>query len=112
MWNWGPPSSLKAYIDQAIIPGVFDIYGNKGLTGKSVTIFIASGGSYKSKPETDFESGYIEFIFSQLGSADVKVIRTELTLAGVVPGMESLIGAKEESLAENLDLAAARAKQI
>ena len=42
MYNWNIPSALKAYIDQIIMPGVFDAYGQQGLTGKPVTIIYVS----------------------------------------------------------------------
>jgi FMN-dependent NADH-azoreductase len=42
MYNWNIPSALKAYIDQIIMPGVFDSYGQQGLTGKPVTIIYVS----------------------------------------------------------------------
>jgi FMN-dependent NADH-azoreductase len=38
MYNWNIPSALKAYVDQIIMPGVFDAYGKQGLTGKPITI--------------------------------------------------------------------------
>ena len=99
MWNWGPPSVLKAYVDQLVLPGTLDPYTQKHLAGKSFTILIASGGSYGHNSERDFLTGYLSFIGTQLGSEDVKAIRTEYTLAGVQPGLEHLIPKKEESFA-------------
>ncbi len=114
MWNWAPPSVLKAYIDQIIIPGVLDVMQNKKLEGKRVTIVIAAGGSYSAgswHPEWDHQSAYLKHIFTALGSADVEVIRTEYTLAGIVPGMESLVDKKEESHKEAIAAAVARAQK-
>eukprot|EP01040_Poterioochromonas_malhamensis_P001651 gene1651-1748_t len=114
MWNWAPPSVLKAYIDQIIIPGVLDVMQNKKLAGKRVTIVIAAGGSYSAgswHPEWDHETAYLKHIFSSLGSADVEAIRTEYTLAGIVPGMESLVDKKEESHKEAIAAAIARAQK-
>jgi len=102
MWNWSVPSVLKAYIDQIIIPGVLDGSGAAGLTGKKVTFVVAQGGSYAEgapRHGWDYETGYLKLVASALGSTDVDIILAELTLAGVVPGMESLIGKKEESIA-------------
>ena len=93
---------LKAYIDQIIIPGVLDGSGAAGLTGKKVTFVVAQGGSYAEgapRHGWDYETGYLKLVASALGSTDVDIILAELTLAGVVPGMESLIGKKEESIA-------------
>lgn len=100
MWNWNVPSVLKAYIDQLIIPGVFD-GTSKRLAGKPVTVLIACGGSYhpgSHNEKSDFLTGYLKQVFTILGATDVKIIRSEYTLAGVVPGMESLIEKKENSL--------------
>lgn len=115
MWNWNVPSVLKAYIDQIIKIGALDVYTNKHLAEKSVTILLACGGAYgpgSQHPEADFESGYLKHIFSALGSTNIQVLRTELTLAGVVPGMESLVDAKEKSFTENKEAAIARAKSV
>jgi len=143
MWNWNIPSVLKAYIDQIILVGSLDVYGAQGLTGKPVTILVATGGGGygDEKANTDFVSNYLKhstlnmlyiyiyilyilFVFAtftnvlftftctvatSLGSSDVEVIRSELTLAGIVPGMEGLVPAKEKSFAEATAAAVARA---
>ena len=114
MWNWSTPSVLKAYIDQLIIPGVFDAYGNRKLAGKKVTIVIACGGGYgegSQHPAWDHETSYLRHIFTVLGSDDVQLIRTEFCLAGIVPGMEGLIDAKGKSLAEAKAAAEIRARE-
>lgn len=115
MWNWNTPSVLKAYIDQLIVIGVFDTYEKKNLAGKSVTVILACGGAYGEgswHPEWDFETGYLKTIFTNLGSTNVEVIRTEYTLAGVVPGMEALIPKKEESFTEAVGKASKRASEV
>lgn len=112
MWNWNVPSVLKAYIDQIVLPGVLDTT-TKALAGKTVTALVATGGAYGEgswHPEWDHLTGYLKVLFTNLGSTDVEVIRTEYTLAGVVPGMEGLVDKKAESLAAAKDAAAARAK--
>ncbi len=45
MWNWSVPSVLKAYLDNPLIPGVFD-EGTATLAGKKITFVVAQGGSY------------------------------------------------------------------
>ncbi len=115
MWNWNTPSVLKAYIDQIIVIGVLDAYEKKGLAGKSVTIIIACGGAYGEgswHPEWDYESGYLKSVFTLLGASNVEVIRTEYTLAGVVPGMEALVPKKEESHANAIAAATKRAASV
>lgn len=114
MWNWNVPSVLKAYIDQIVMPGQLDPYGCKKLADKKVTVIIAAGGFYgpgSHHPEFDFETPYLKHIFTSLGAEDVQVIRAEYCLAGIAPGMESLIDKKAESLAEAVAAAEARAKE-
>lgn len=101
MYNWNVPSALKAYIDWIVMAGVNDSQ-TKSLAHAKVTVALACGGSYSPgswHPEYDFETGYLKHIFSVLGATDIDIIRTEFTLAGVVPGMETLVTQKDESLA-------------
>jgi len=133
MWNFNVPSVLKAYIDQIILTGSLDPFGSRKLVGKQVTIFVATGGGGYSHPrrKSDFVSDYLKHskldVFNQvhyprdlfcprvyvvatiLGATDVQVIRSEFTLAGVAPGMDSLIPEKEKSYAEALALTIQRA---
>jgi FMN-dependent NADH-azoreductase len=112
MWNWSVPSVLKAYFDQIILPGVLDGSGAAGLTGKKVTFVVSQGGSYAEgapRHGWDYETGYLKLVANALGATDVDVILAELTLAGIVPGMESLVGKKEESIAAAKAKATARA---
>ncbi len=112
MWNWSIPSVLKAYIDQIIIPGTLDGSGADGLKGKKVTVVVAQGGSYAEgapRHGWDYETGYLKLVFNALGATDVEIILAELTLAGVVPGMEALVPKKEASIAAANEAARARA---
>lgn len=102
MWNWSVPSVLKAYFDQIILSGTLDGSGADGLRGKKVTFISAQGGSYKEGTPRfgwDYMTGYLKLVANALGSTDVEVISAELTLAGLVPGMDRLIPLKEESVA-------------
>ena len=97
------------------MPGTLDPYGCKGLTGKAITVCIATGGAYSdgaSNPEFDHEVPYLKFLFGQLGCTDFSVVRTEYTLAGVVPGMEGLVDKKEASFVAAKAAAVERAAAI
>ncbi len=111
MWNWSVPSTLKAYIDQIIIPGVLDGSGAAGLAGKKVTVIMSQGGSYKPgapREGWDFGSGYLNVVFTALGSTDVEVIVSEFGLAGIAPGMDEFVEARDASIAAAKAAAVAR----
>jgi len=48
-------------------------------------------------------------VTTALGATDPQVIRSEFTLAGIAPGMDSFIPAKEKSFAEATAAVIARA---
>jgi|LauGreSBDMM110SN_4_FD.fasta_scaffold87046_1 FMN-dependent NADH-azoreductase len=101
MWNWNCPAVLKAYIDAIIMPGVLGA-GEGKLAGKKVTILVSQGGAYgpgTGKESWDYLSGYLKMVFSALGSTDVVVIKSELGLAGIAPGMEGLVDQKAANIA-------------
>lgn len=115
MWNWSIPAVLKAYIDQIVLVGALDPYGNKKLAGKKVTVLLGSGDGYgpdSEHPEWDFTAPYLTHIFTVLGCEDVQVIRAEYSAAGRRPGSEALVPKKEKSLADGIAAAEARAKTI
>lgn len=73
---------------------------------------MAQGGSYKQgapREGWDFGSGYLNVVFTALGSTDVEVIVAEFGLAGIAPGMDEFVGAKEASIAAAKESARLRA---
>ena len=111
LWNYGVPSVLKAYIDNIVIPGVFDP-STATLAGKKVTFVIAQGGSYADgspKAGWDYASGFLSKLVGALGATDVEVIGIEFGLAGVVPALEAFIPNKEASIAAGKEAAKNRA---
>jgi FMN-dependent NADH-azoreductase len=114
LWNWSVPSVLKAYIDQIVVTGVLDNSGASGLSGKKITFIVAQGGSYKEgtpKAGWDFATGYLELVGKALGATDVTTILAELTLAGIAPGMDFLIDAKNQSVESAKQAARERAEK-
>jgi FMN-dependent NADH-azoreductase len=111
LWNYGVPSVLKAYIDNLVIPGVFD-EGTATLAGKKVTFVVAQGGSYADgspKAGWDYASGFLRQFAVAMGATDIEVITIEFGLAGVVPALESFIPNKEASIAAAKETAQSRA---
>ena len=114
LYNWMVPSNLKSYIDQIIMPGALDPYSFKLLAGKKITCLMSAGGSYgegSHHPEWDFATPYLKHIFTSLGATDINVLRTEYSLAGVMPGMEGLVEKKEASFAACKEAAEKRAAE-
>jgi FMN-dependent NADH-azoreductase len=89
--NNGPPSVLKAYIDQIVLPGVFDMHG-KALRESKVTLMIASdlvrqpetrnstdeASEEPVLPATDHCAAYLKQLFDKLGAVDLKAIYVDL----------------------------------
>jgi FMN-dependent NADH-azoreductase len=91
LYNFGVPSSLKAWIDHVSRRGKtfrYDENGPEGLIkGKKVYIAMSSGGVYSEGPmqSYDFLSPYLKTVLGFLGMTDVKVFRVE----GVsIPGIQ------------------------
>ena len=80
MYNFGVPSTLKAYIDHIARAGVTFRYTQTGpvglLTGKKVHVFATRGGRYLGTP-LDTESGYFRDVLRFLGLTDVEFVYAE-----------------------------------
>ena len=83
MINFGIPSSLKAYIDYVVRPGVTFRYGNNGpeglIKGKKAYLVVARGGNYSQGPMQafNFQDTYLKTILGFIGITDVEVIAVE-----------------------------------
>lgn len=96
MWNFGIPSSLKAWIDHIARAGRTFKYGASGPEsllplGKKVIIVSSRGGIYSSGPMQimDHQETYLKAILGFIGLHDVSIIRAE----GVAMGEEAVKGA-------------------
>jgi len=80
MYNFGVPSTLKAYFDHLGRVGVTFKYTEKGpvglLTGKKVYVFAARGGIYAGTPN-DSQTPYIRAFLSFLGMSDIEFVYAE-----------------------------------
>lgn len=91
MINFGIPSSLKAYIDLIVRPGVSFRYGEKGpeglIKGKKAYLVVARGGVYTQGPMQayNFQDTYLKTALAFIGITDVEVIAVE----GVAFGPEA-----------------------
>lgn len=93
MWNFGIPSSLKAWIDHIARAGRTFKYGASGPesllpSGKKVIIVSSRGGIYSSGPMVvmDHQETYLKAVLGFIGLHDVSIIRAE----GVAMGEEAV----------------------
>lgn len=79
-YNFGLPSTLKAYFDHIGRAGVTFKYTEKGpvglLTGKKVYVFAARGGIYAGTPN-ETQTPYIRTFLSFIGLSDIVFVYAE-----------------------------------
>ncbi len=80
LYNFGVPSTLKAYFDHIARAGVTFRYTDKGsvglLTGKKVYVTAARGGLYAGTP-LDTQTAYIRTMLGFLGMTDIEFVYAE-----------------------------------
>lgn len=93
MWNFGIPSSLKAWIDHVARSGQtfkFGPNGPEGMLDPATKVIIVSsrGGVYSAGPMAalDFQEDYLRSVLGFLGLRDIVFVRTE----GVNMGEEAV----------------------
>ena len=104
LYNYGAPSSVKAWVDHLIAPGLsFDPATNAGLLGdRDLLVLATRGGGYGAgapRQGWDHAEPWLPHGLSITG-LEPRFIAAELTLATVTPAMADLIPLAEASLAE------------
>lgn len=90
-YNFAIPSTLKAYLDHIVRPGITFRYNEQGkpegfLKNKKAYIAVSSSGVYSEGEfkSYDFVSPYLKFLLGLLGITDVSFVRAEgLRLDGI-----------------------------
>ena len=81
MYNFGIPSTLKAWIDRIAVAGKTFRYTEKGpeglAGGKRVVVASGRGGLYGDASPADFQEAYLRQLFGFLGIAEVEFVRAE-----------------------------------
>jgi FMN-dependent NADH-azoreductase len=97
MYNFGVPSTLKAWFDQIARAGVTFRYTEKGpvglLTGKKAYV-IATRGGYYAGTANDTQSAYVRSFLAFLGITDVEFVYAEGLAIGEASKAESLAKAR------------------
>jgi FMN-dependent NADH-azoreductase len=78
MYNWGPPSSLKAWIDRIV--NIKTFYQQTGaLADLPVTVIIASGGLYSEgeNMKHDFLRPLLDEVFTRIGVQDISFVNCD-----------------------------------
>ena len=103
MYNFGVPSTLKAWLDRVLVAGKTFRYtaaGPEGLAGgKKIIVASARGGFYgtdSGRADFDFQEDYLRHLFGFLGVADIEFVRAE----GIGMGPEQKAKALDEAHAE------------
>lgn len=81
MYNFGVPSTLKAWIDRIAVAGRTFRYtenGPEGLAGdKQVIIASGRGSVHGNAAASDFQESYLKFVLGFLGVRNVSFVRAE-----------------------------------
>jgi FMN-dependent NADH-azoreductase len=97
MYNFGIPSTLKAYFDHVARSGVTFRYTESGpqglLTGKRVYVFAARGGKYSGTP-LDTQTAYVRDFLGFLGMTDTEFVYAEGLAMGDEPRALALASAE------------------
>ena len=97
MYNFGLPSTLKAYFDHVARAGVTFKYTEKGavglLTGKKAYVIAARGGFYAGKA-SDTQTAYVRDFLAFLGITDVEFVYAEGLAVGDAQRTAALANAR------------------
>ena len=98
MYNFGVPSTLKAYFDHIARAGVTFRYTEKGpvglLTGKKAYVIATRGGFYEGTP-LDTQTAYVRDFLAFLGITDVEFVYAEGLAISEASKTASLAKARE-----------------
>lgn len=117
MYNFGAPSTFKAWLDQILVPG--RVSGmrpeDSAVAGRPATLVSVRGGGYgpgTPREGWDFAEPYLRKILTEVLGLELQVITAELTLADTTPGMEGLREAAAASRAAAHEAARERARRL
>jgi FMN-dependent NADH-azoreductase len=100
MYNFGVPSTLKAYFDHVARAGKTFKYTEKGavglLAGKKAVVFATRGGLYAGTP-LDTQTGYVRDFLAFLGITDVEFVYAEGLAMGDAPKAAALAKAANDA---------------
>jgi FMN-dependent NADH-azoreductase len=104
LYNFGAPSSVKAWVDHLIAPGLSVDAETHGplLGGREFIVLASRGGGYNEgtpRHGWDHAEPWLPHALASTG-LDPRFITAELTLARIKPALAALIPLADQSLAE------------
>src|SRR5262249_22918702 len=114
MYNFGIPSTLKAWFDHVLRAGVTFRYTEKGpeglLPGKRAIVLESRGGLYSEGPAQlmDSQEPHLKTLLGFMGINDVTFIRAEKLAFGPDARQQAIEGARSE-IGSKVDSALPRA---
>lgn len=116
MYNWGIPSTFKAWLDQIIVADrTLSLGGNPPLAGRPATLVLSYGGGYDAgtpREGWDHVQPYLEQVLGTALALDLTVVKAQLTLAERTPAMAELIPASRRQQEEAHALAESHARTL
>jgi FMN-dependent NADH-azoreductase len=104
LYNFGPPSTFKAWLDRIVVPGLtVDLESGGLLDGRTLTFTAARGGGYgpgTPREGWDHREPWLSNAFSQLGIEEIRFIHAELTLSRESPRMSGLEELEDKSITD------------
>ena len=100
MYNFAPPSTLKAWIDHVFRAGRTFKYTDTGpvglVTGKKAVIILSRGGKYSEGPmeALDFQGKYLKGALGFIGITDVELVIAEGVSMGEEAAKQALANAE------------------
>jgi FMN-dependent NADH-azoreductase len=99
MYNFGIPSTLKAWIDRLAVAGRTFRYNEQGmaegLAGGKQVIVASSRGGFHQTDGADFQEAYLRYIFGFMGITDVEFVRAEGLAVSPEQRAQSMQAARE-----------------
>ncbi|WP_432950130.1 FMN-dependent NADH-azoreductase [Kribbella sp. CA-253562] len=92
LYNYGIASHVKTYMDVLLTDQ--DLIAGTAVAGRPIIFTLARGGGYgpgTPKEGWDHATPYLNRIFGEVFTMNIRTAAAELTLAPVTPGMEELI---------------------
>jgi len=108
MYNFGIASSLKAWFDYVLHPGITFKYGEGGpkglLTGKRAIVILTRGGFFSDGPAKamDSQEPHLRTLLWFMGVTDVTFVHAE-RLASGPQAVETALAAAEQKIAQAVE---------